>query len=326
MPGNDGEHHSQIDFARRAAAHAKREGPQPDRRAKLLASPEQRAMRILISTPTNGNPALIRDQVLAYNSAIDSECVHIIHVSRDAKQKGVMQSFDATRIGNVLINDHSYFSRTPSILGIHILNVEFALRSGIDFSHIYLHTASDLPFRRGLGSHIFSYDFGMSSARTVDLRKTAGWTPAVADHRPIQDLASMFDGTIYTTRTEGFFCSRDLFFEIMWYAKLFVNFDRENIWRGNYPYEEYLLPTVVEHLLGPRKLRRTRNSVITTTSHSEFNLNSRERINVEHIPILQNTEKGVFAFKFAPDDIDSPVRKWVRNELGYSNELLYASS
>ncbi|SDD88269.1 hypothetical protein SAMN05444678_1307 [Sphingomonas sp. YR710] len=278
--------------------------------------------KILISVPTNGNPAQIYEQIAAYNAAMSGNCTHVVHVSRDAAQSGAMAESGALRLSsfeNVLLNDRHYFSRTPSILGIHVMNVEFAVRRGIAFDYVYLHTASDLPFRRGLNVHIAQHDFGMGPSRRVDTTKQNGWNPAVADHRDIHALTSFFgpDAAIYTTRTEGFFARRDLFFEVMWYAKVHVPFERENIWRGNYPFEEYLLPTVVEHVLGKRDLRRTRHAVVTTTSDRSFGLKTREPVNEQHIPILEKLDPAIFAFKFVPTDLTSPVRAWVRAQLGY---------
>ncbi|WP_143011942.1 hypothetical protein [Sphingomonas sp. YR710] len=278
--------------------------------------------KILISIPTNGNPAQIYDQVAAYNAAMAGNCTHIVHVSRDAAQSGAMAESGALRLSsfeNVLLNDRHYFSRTPSILGIHVMNVEFAVRLGIAFDYVYLHTASDLPFRRNLDVHIAQHDFGMGPSRRVDATKQNGWNPAVADHRDIHVLTSYFgaDAPIYTTRTEGFFARRDLFFEVMWYAKVHVPFERENIWRGNYPFEEFLLPTVVEHVLGKRNLRRTRHAVHTTTSDRSFALKTREPVSERHISLLDGLDRAIFAFKFAPTDLASPVRVWVRRRLGY---------
>jgi hypothetical protein len=279
------------------------------------------APKILVSVPVNGSPQQIYEQTVAYTAAMNGNCHHVIHVSRDAVQKGAMDK-GHPRVGdlpNVTLNDRHYFSKTPSILGIHVMNMEFALRRGLDFDYVYLHTASDLPYRPNLDQHIAAHDFGMAPSRTVDVTKTSGWTPAVVDHRPIRELVSFFgvDAPIYTTRTEGFFCRRELFFEIMWYAKVHIPFERENIWRGSYPYEEYVLPTVVEHILGPRDLKRTRHAVLTTTSDSRFSLGTRERVTEQEIPILESLESSVFAFKFAPNEMDSPVRQWIRGQLGY---------
>jgi len=279
--------------------------------------------RILISTPTNGQAPQVYEQALAYSVAMNGNCVQIVHVSRDAQQKRAMEHCGGQSLGdlsNVYVNDRSYFSRTPSIMGIHIMNVEFALRKGIAFDYVYLHTASDLPFRRDLDKHIAGHDLGLAPSRIVDTSKETGWNPAVADHRAINELVSFFGpgAAIYTIRSEGFFCRRDLFFEIMSYAMIHVPFERESIWRGNYPYEEYVLPTVVEHVLAGRNLRRTRHAVITTTSDQSFGLATRERLSERHIGLLDASGADIYAFKFAPAEIDSPVRKWVREQLGYA--------
>lgn len=275
-------------------------------------------MMILISVPTNGHPERVYEQITAYNQAMGGDCLHVVHVSRDAVQKGLMQiGPDISGIENVLINDRSYYSRTPSILGVHLMNVEFALRRGLTFDHVYLHTASDLPYRPNLNVQVRAFDIGLGPTKRVDLNRNTGWFPAVADHLAIRNLVAHFgpNSDIFTTRSEGFFCRRDIFFEIMWFAMTHIRFDTEELWRGNYPYEEYVLPTVVEHLFPDAS--RTRHAVATTTSMSEFGLPARAPVTADHIPMLEALPPEVFAFKFAPD-MDSPVRHWVRSRLGYS--------
>lgn len=234
-------------------------------------------------------------------------------------QKGLMQAGrDIGRIGNILINDRSYYSRTPSILGVHLMNVEFALRRGLQFDHVYLHTASDLPFRPNLDVQVRAFDIGLGPTKRADLSRNSGWFPAVADHQAIRNLVARFgsDAPIFSSRSEGFFCRRDIFFEVMWFAMAHVPFDTETLWRGNYPYEEYLLPTVVEHLFP--NVSRTRHAVATATSMPEFGLPARSPVTADHIPILEALPLEVFAFKFAPAEMESPVRHWVRSQLEYS--------
>ncbi len=81
-------------------------------------------------------------------------------------------------------------------------------------------------------------------------------------------------------------------------AMIHVPFERNTQWRGNYPYEEYVLPTVVENLYGDRSLKRTSHAVYTTTSDSKFGLGNRQDMTADKIPLLESLPADIFAFKF----------------------------
>ena len=272
---------------------------------------------ILISGIAHKAPALINDQIILYNLAMGGEqnCHHVLHINADSVRSGLLQ--DLQLPNNVTVNPNHLYTRRPTFLGCHVSNILHATRSGLNFSHVYMHTDSDIPYRHGLGAHILSYDIGMNVPSVFNPDNSMGiWArPVGKDFRLSSFIEEIGDGNIYTCRYEGMFATRLLMSEIFAQMMAVWPFD-ENYWRADYPYEEFALPTITVNLLRNRTLKRTRNAVVTGPSHARYNLRSRECLNVANIPVLNAEPEGVFAAKFAPPELDSAVRIFARRSLG----------
>ncbi|MFH5924502.1 hypothetical protein [Roseomonas xinghualingensis] len=272
---------------------------------------------ILVSGIVHQRPDLILDQVQLYNAAMGGEdcCHHILHVNAEAVRKGLLKQLMLPP--NVTINPTHLHTRHPTFMGCHIVNILHAIRAGLPYSHIYLHTDSDIPYRRGLGEHVLAHDFGLAEPIAVTLGQSQSmWAVPVSDDVRLREfVAGKGDGKIYNTRYEGMFATRGIMHEILMQMMAVWPFD-ENHWRGDYPYEEFALPTVAMAVIRNRVLRRTRHAVVTGPSSTRYKLGSREELNESSIPLLETEPGNVFAAKFAPAALDSPVRKFARAALG----------
>ncbi|HEY8614461.1 MAG TPA: hypothetical protein VIL69_24635 [Roseomonas sp.] len=272
---------------------------------------------ILISGIINTQPDLILDQITLYNATMGGvgACCHILHVNADAVRKGLLAELKLP--ANAFINPLHMHTKQPTFLGCHVANILFAARGGLPFTHVYLHTDSDLPYRPGLGEHIRAHDLGLKKPNIFDPDKSISmWAqPVGADARLRNFVYANGGGVIYQSRYEGMFATRELMNEIMLQMATVWPFD-ENHWRGDYPYEEFALPTIVENIVRHRNLRRSRHAVMTAPSHGQYGLGSRMPLLAEHIPLLKKEPPDVFSAKFAPSEIDSPVRVFARTALG----------
>jgi hypothetical protein len=272
---------------------------------------------ILVSGIVQQQPDLILDQIELYNAAMGGEdrCHHILHVNADAVRKGLLEELVLPR--NVTINPTHLHTRRPTFLGCHVVNLLHAIRQGMSYSHVYLHTDSDLPYRKGLGEHVLGHDFGLAKPGTFDLAQSRSiWAkPLEADLRLRDFVARIGGGVIYTTRYEGMFATRGIMQEILMQMMAVWPFD-ENQWRGDYPYEEFALPTVAMAVIRNRDLRRTRHAVITGPSEARYKLGVRKELHEGSIPLLQSEPGDVFSAKFAPAALNSPVRQFARASLG----------
>jgi hypothetical protein len=272
---------------------------------------------ILVSGIVHRKPELIREQVLLYNAAMGGEaaCHHLLHVNAEAVREGLLEALDLP--ANVTVNPTHLHSRRPTFLACHVLNLLHAMRAGLEYGHVYLHTESDIPYRPGLGAQIRAHDLGFGRPAVFDPGRSRGaWAGPVAEDWRLRRFADRFgDGRIYTSRYEGFFATRGLMTEI--FAQMMAAWPMdENHWRGDYPYEEYALPTVTEAVVANRALRRTRHAVLTTCSSRAYGLADREAVRPESIPLLEAEPPEIFATKFVPHDLRSPVRIFARRALG----------
>jgi hypothetical protein len=272
---------------------------------------------ILVSGIVHRKPELIRDQVVLYNAAMGGEgaCRHVLHVNAGAVREGILEGIGLP--GNVTINPTHLHTRRPTFLACHVLNLLHALGAGPRPSHVYLHTDSDLPYRPGLGDHIRAHDLGLAAPKAFDpSTNRSNWAGPVGEDRRLRDFADRYgEGRIHTSRTEGMFATRDIMVEI--FAQMMAVWPMdENHWRGDYPYEEFALPTVAVHLLRHRDLRRTRHAVLATSSSRAYGLGDREPLTAASIPLLEAEPAEIFAAKYAPTDLSSPVRAFARQALG----------
>ena len=272
---------------------------------------------ILVSSIFHRKPELIRDQLLLYNAALGGEaaCHHIIHLNRESVRHGILDGLVLP--ANATVNPVHLETHRPTFLGCHVLNLLRAMREGLGHTHVYLHTESDIPYRPGLGEHIRAHDLGLAEPRPVKLiRSTSAWAEPVANDLRLRAFVERIgDGRILTSRYEGMFATRALMTEIIFQMMAVWPFD-ENHWRGDYPYEEFALPTVVEAVVRNRVLRRTRHAVMTASSSRRYELADRAMLRAEHIPLLEREGPEIFCAKFAPGDLHSPVRAWARRVLG----------
>ncbi|MCR0982151.1 hypothetical protein [Roseomonas populi] len=272
---------------------------------------------ILVSSIFHRKPELIRDQLLLYNAAMGGEgaCHHILHLNRESVRHGILDGLGLPP--NATVNPVHLETHRPTFLGCHVLNLLHAMREGFGHTHVYLHTESDIPYRPGLGEHIRAHDLGLAEPRPVKLAgsKSAWAEPVANDLRLRAFVERIGDGRILTTRYEGMFATRALMTEILFQMMAAWPFD-EHHWRGDYPYEEFALPTVVEAVVRNRTLRRTRHAVMTASSARRYELADRAMLRPEHIPLLEREGPEIFCAKFAPGELHSPVRAWARRCLG----------
>ncbi|WP_458096103.1 hypothetical protein [Roseomonas sp. WA12] len=272
---------------------------------------------ILVSGIVHRHPELIRDQVQLYNAALGGAgaCWHLLHISQEAVRGGLLEQLDLPE--NVTINPTHVLTKRPTFLACHLLNLLFAMREGWVHSHVLLHTDSDLPYRPGLGEHIRAYDLGLAIPRPFKPEKSgSAWAEAVGADLRLRGFAERVgDGRILTTRYEGMFATRALMTEIFAQMLAAWPFD-EYAWRGDYPYEEFALPTVVEAVVRNRSVSRTRHVVMTASSSREYELADRQPLKARHISLLEREPPEIFSAKFAPADLRSPVRAFARQELG----------
>ncbi|MBP0447125.1 hypothetical protein J8J14_20315 [Roseomonas sp. SSH11] len=272
---------------------------------------------ILISGIVHRKPELIREQILLYNAAMGGEaaCHHILHVSADGVREGLLQKLDLPH--NVTINPTHLHTRRPTFLACHVSNLLHAMRAGMAHTHVYLHTESDIPYRHGLGAQIRAHDLGLAEPAVFrpDKARSTWAEPVAADWRLRRFVETAGDGNIYTSRYEGMFAARALMTEIL--AQMMAAWPMdEHHWRGDYPYEEFGLPTVTAAVVRNRAIRRTRHAVLTTSSSRAYGLKDREMLRADSIALLQAEPPEIFSAKFAPHDLNSPVRAFARRSLG----------
>ncbi|MGX9963282.1 hypothetical protein ACVFYP_08155 [Roseomonas sp. F4] len=299
---------------------------------------------VLCSVCAHTRPVELFEQFLNYNTAFEAKLHHVAHISRDGYQDffrdAESRGVDFAAIPNVHFNTTSYGSGTgviSSLLGFHYANVIEAIRLGLEFDYVLIHTSSDLFFRTLPASYIESYDLGC--LHKEHLYKEDPYFEKASQDTNFVRLAQTIvpDGKLRKSRVEAAFFRKSIFLELMALMLKFEAFDTERPWFKTYPFEEIAVPTLVAGYVAKRKLRLTRNLVVTTDGAffeavSGRKKQWREPMTLEEFHQLPQALEArrvadqYFSVKFVAQDQNDPVRQEIRRKLGYEVALRRTAS
>ncbi|MBU8538432.1 hypothetical protein [Falsiroseomonas tokyonensis] len=294
---------------------------------------------ILCSVCAHARPVELYEQFLNYNAAVEAPLLHMAHISRDTQAEFAAEAdrsgVDFRSLPNVHFNSSAYSSGTgviSSLLGFHYANVIEAIRLGLSFDYVLIHTSSDLFFRRLPASYIESRDIGCPWRE--HLYKEDPYYERATNDTHFFELCQLIvpDRRLRKGRVEGAFFRRDIFLELMALMLKCESFDATRPWFKNYPFEEIAVPTLVAGYMAKRQLRLARNLVQTTDGNFFETVTGRKKAWREAmtaqefaaLPALlkaRNTAEEVFGVKFVERSQQDPVRLQIRQALGYEVRL-----
>lgn len=286
---------------------------------------------LAISLLVHERPEVIRDQ-------IDNIClfvpdsVIVLHIN----SQFFGDVTDVYRLAEtnerVLINDQRTKIAWSDLIQAHNSNFHFLKKKIPDnYSHFCIHASNDMFLLPGTENYVRQHDCGVSKIETYD---NMPWTP---QHRSVHDtqlkeiLNDINQTEIYGSQPEGTFYSRDLFAEIVKIierrfdrSKIKPYFTKNDNDHNNtiYAREEIYYPTIAHKLCGKvaspylysevmfcqSLSTQIIDNVLNRTLPPEYLTES--RLSKTTIPLYDS--EHLYAVKRVPRDIQSPVRKYVR--------------
>lgn len=263
------------------------------------------------------------DQINNYQALFSNNAMFFIHISVDARNSKLQEYQEIeTRFENVVLIPFSNVTSSNCTFGAFLACTEYLLQSYEKsyFSHIYLHTDSNLLLKRGVDEYIIENNVGFGIGQSPMLEPhESKWfhaTSMYGDSKFVNFIQAHKGIDIWVGRQEGSFFSVDLWLEIYNTSQFFYPWDEyinelENVW----PLEEVLIPTICKSILNidsnVRNVIQTKKQTASTKGQP-----LREIYGIADLDdFWSEPDPTIFGVKRFPLKVDCDARAYVRSKI-----------
>lgn len=277
---------------------------------------------IAIYTPVHTRVDLAYDQITNYTSIFGSKGKIFIHLSCEAREKFFKEYKSIENVfENVEIVSKSFKTSGNCIFGAFFACTEhvFEKYPSDYFTHVYLHSDSDLVFSKKIYDYIVSNNIGFGRAPVPNIEKDK-WmhNPAMLNDKKFLRFLNdhgLSGKDTWRGRQEGSFFDMFSWKKIFSYLEFFLPWDDYYTGlRKEWPFEEVVIPTICRGLLD---LSFSVDNVIYSkpVQFKGENENPANTITEVELKKILNNNPNYFGAKRWPLEMNCKVRKLLRSSL-----------
>lgn len=274
---------------------------------------------IVFSIPVHEKPEVVFDTILNY-TYFNSNCAIVLHIAQKFDfNNGCIDKETFFRklssFKNVFINPKSVRTGYGDIIQAHIANYQY-IKDVIDFDYIALGASNDLFIKKGLYDYISPYRAGL---KIIPIDEDKTWIAAYKAKEDL-DLARMLNDItgkepiIYRSQVEGCFFKKDLFDKMCDLITLHYNYEKTDP-KKMYAREEVYFPSLA------MMLEKKEDVLLDNYTYNSVKSPSWTVYSSDILRILSQ-DLPYFCVKRVDRDLNNPIRRYIRDELGgYGDEL-----